>query len=531
MRKEKLLKKNSPNLMRLYRLVDAMTPTQKGDFRKYSRFWGASKNGKQGKRGKSIDTPAYVQLFDAVNTFMHNARKVETLQSFLETSLSISGRALADQAEYLCDGILESLRTTPDRGRLFNRLNSLMQDINTLYQKGLLADALLMIAHARTIARKLDKPAYLLELLWWQNRVQPKETERLKVATFCEDIRVQQEQIVRHSNQANELRSLTWILAAEIRQVDPDTLIVSERWRTLFVADLQPTLQTISGFRAKMFFLTAARYYSDLSSKKHPEQRDYWLNRMFETHELLITLYQSKDFAHFAQEEASMYWTTLENHITLCRRLGKHQRADEVMEIFEQEADEYLLIYSRLNRFIGNMEFIKAILYIEQRRIQSLYERYRSEMTESRQIIICYQCGFLYFTQKRWEEASRWFAYVIEGQRPKAHHVAVTLIGLLDILCSFEMNTYGGSISRLLENFEHRQKRAEQWGGFVEELTGILKDHLNGHPLEHSAERIEPLQKQVSQNKLLGMYGVVLAWIEARLNQTDYLTELKKYNG
>lgn len=531
MRKENLLKKNSPNLMRLYRLVDAMTPAQKRDFRKYSRFWGESKNGKQGKRGKNIDTPAYVQLFDAVNKFMHNARKVETLQSFLETSLSISGRVLADQSGYLCDGILESLRTTPDRGRLFNRLNSLMQDINTLYQKGLLADAQILIAHARTIARKLDKPAYLLELLWWEKFLQPKEIERLKVTTFCEDIRVQQEQIVRHASQTNELRSLTWILFAEIRQVDPDPMIVSEHWRTLFVADLQATLQTIPGFRAKMSFLTAARYYSDLSSKKHPEQRDYWLDRVFETHELLITLYQSKDFAHFAQEEASIYWIILENHITLCRRLGKHPRADEIMAILEQEADEYLSMYSRLNRFIANMEFIKAIQYIEQKRIQSLYERYRSEMTESRQIIICYQCGFFYFTQKRWEDASRWFAYALEGQRPKAHNVAITLIGLLDILCSFEMNTYGGSINRLLGNFELRQRRAKQWSGIVEELTGILKDHLNGHPLEHSKEQMEPLQKQVSENKLLGMYGVVLAWIEARLNQTDYLTELKKYNG
>ena len=405
-----------------------------------------------------------------------------------------------------------------------------MQDINTLYQKGLLADALLLIAHAHTIARKLDKPAYLLELLWWEKLVQPKETERLKVAIFCEDIRIEQEQIVRHSNQSNELRNLTWILAAETRQVDPDPQIASERWRSMFVADLKVTLQTISGFRAKMFFLTAARYYSDVASKKYPEQRDHWLNRMFETHELLITLYQSKNFAHFAQEEPSIYWTTLENHITLCRRLGKRERADEVMQILEKEAVVHLLMYSRLNRFLANMEFTKAIEYMEQEGVQSLYERYRSEMTESRQITICYQCGFSFFTQKRWEDASRWFAYVLEGKRPKAHHVAVTLIGLLDILCSFEMKAYGGPISRLLENFERRQKRAKQWGGFVEELTGILVDHLSEHNPMHIAERIEPLQKQISENKLLGMYGVVLAWMEARLNQTDYLTELKKYN-
>lgn len=297
----------------------------------------------------------------------------------------------------------------------------------------------------------------------------------------------------------------------------------------MFEMEVGDALKSIPGFRSKSFFLSALRSYCGQASKIFPEQRQYWLDKMFETHEMLITAYQT-EFALFAQEEPAGYWIVLTNHITLCQRLKKQERAEQLLKTFEEEADEHLLIYSQLNRFITHLDVHGALQYIDGNRIRSKFEQFRDKLTPSRQIVICYQCGFFYFIDKRWAEARRWFAKTLDGHRPDAHHIAVTLTGLLDILCAFELKAYGGPVRRLFVNFESRQRRAGQWNTLLKDLTELLKKHLSQHSDLDTREHLEPLREYLSQNQLLGTYGSVLAWLEARLNGTNYLTELKKYN-
>jgi hypothetical protein len=85
-------------------------------------------------------------------------------------------------------------------------------------------------------------------------------------------------------------------------------------------------------------------------------------------------------------------------------------------------------------------------------------------------------------------------------------------------------------VVRIFENFESRQKRAGQWDFFLKNLIDILKNHLSEHNDQDIPERLNSLREEGTQYKLLNNYGVVLAWMEARINQTDYRTELKKYN-
>ncbi|GEM_PF-1932840 len=526
---------NTPTLLRLYRLIRVMTSPQKRDFRKNSRFAGETRAGEtragdQEKNVKSKTLPYYIQLFDAINRFILDMKEVNLLQKHLERNHLGNRATLSERADYLYTCILESLRSTPDRGEMLNRLNSLMQDINTLYHKGLRSDCQILIEEANKIAREIDKPAYLLELLWWQALLQPAETERSKVIAVTDAATREQSQIIQHGVRTTELRNVMHVLTAESRQVDASLSGVPEHWRPFFEMNIKEALQFIPGTRAKAFFLSAFRPYCEVSSKIHPEERQYWLEKMVEAYEILLAAYQDELLVLAKEDPANSYWTVLENHITLCRRLEKQVRADELMEIYEKEADKYLLIYHYLNKYIANTDAAGAIRYIEKEHLLPNFERFKEILRESRLITICYQCGFVYFIEKRWSEAHEWFSKPMEGHRPDAHNVAMTIIGLLDIICSFEMETYGKSKTRLFENFEGRQKRADQWNTFIKSITDILKNHLSAHNDQDIAERLKPLQHDVSQNKLLGMYGVVLAWIEARLNGTTYLTELKKYN-
>lgn len=519
---------NTPNLQRLYRLINAMNPAQKRDFRKYSRFWGEPSAAMKvsGDKGKSV--PYYIQLFDAINRFVNDERDVEDLQKYLERHRLGNRATLSDRSDYLYDCILESLRTTPDHGRLFSQLNGLMQDINTLYHKGLGKDAQILVVQARKIALQLDKPTYLLELQWWENSLKPKETERTRMMAVNESTRLAEEQAIRHFHRMSELRNTYWLLAAEGRHIDMTLDSAPEYLRTLFEMEVKDSLQTFIGFRCKVYFLLAMRLYGDMASKIIPEQSQYWLEKTFDAGAMLIKAYRG-EFALFAKEEPAGYWGLLENQITRCRQMGKQVQADELMEILEKEAPEYTLIYNRLNRFMAVLDVQGGLEYISKKRISSAFEQFKEQISESRQIIICYQCGLLYFLADKWSDAHRWFAKTLKGHRPDAHHIAVTLTHLLDIICIFELKSYKTPISRVFENFEARQQRAGQWSIFLENLTLLLKNYLTERRHEEVRSPLAALREEVLNNTLLGSYGIVLAWIEAQINHTDTLTELKKY--
>jgi hypothetical protein len=521
---------NTPNLLRLYRLVNSMTPAQKRDFRKYSRFWGEATRAESEESGKAKSVPYYIQLFDALNRFVNDKRELEDLQKHLERHRLGNRATLSDRAGYLYNCILESLRTTPDHGRLFNQLNGLMQDISTLHHKGLNKDAQILVAQARQIARDLDKPTYLLELLWWEESLRIKDTEPSKVMAANESNYLAQEQMIRHHQRVNELRSLNWLLSAEGRSVDPSLEVVPEHLRPLFEMEVKDAWQTMPGFRAKQFFLLASRNYSGIASKIFPEKKQDWSDKMFEAQDLLVRAYR-REFNVFAKEEPASYWILLENHITLCQRLNKRVQADELLEVLSKEAGEHLLIYTRLNQYMANLDVAEALKYIDRYRIFSKFDQIKEDMRESRQIIICYQCGLCYFLDGRWGESRRWFAKTLEGHRPDAHHIAVTLTHLLDILCAFKMKAYKIPISRVFENFEARQQRAGQWSVFLENLTLLLKNHMAGQSPEETEAPLAALREEVLQNKdtHFGPYASVLAWVEARLYHTDTLAELKKY--
>jgi len=521
---------NPQNLLRLYRLVNTMTSAQKRDFRKYSRFWGESTRAEPEGSGKSKSVPYYIQLFDAMNRFVNDNRDLEGLQKHLERHRLGNRATLSDRADYLYDCILESLRTTPDHGRLFNQLNGLMQDISTLHHKGLSKDAQILVVQARQIARDLDKPTYLLELLWWEESLGIKASERSKVMAANESNRLAQEQMIRHHQRVNELRRLYWLLAAEGRGMTPSLAVVPDHLRPLFEMEVKDALQTIPGFRAKQFFLLASRNYSDMASRIFPEKKQDWSDKMFEAQDLLVKAYR-REFAVFAKEEPVGYWNILEIHITMCQRLNKRVQADELLEVFTKEAGEHMLIFTRLNQYMANLDVSEALKYIDRYRIFSKFDQIKEEMRASRQIIICYQCGLCYFLDGRWGESRRWFAKTLEGHRPDAHHIAVTLTDLLDILCAFEMKAHTTPVSRVFKNFEARQQRAGQWSVFLKNLTLLLKNHIVGQSPEENETQLAALREEVLQNKntLLGAYSSVLAWVEARLYHTDTLAELKKY--
>ncbi|HMX39461.1 MAG TPA: hypothetical protein PK971_01860 [Saprospiraceae bacterium] len=521
---------NLPNVLKVYRLIKAMSPAQKGQFRKYSKFWGERSKDTKITASKKESTPFYLQLFDLLNKFINEGREEEGLQKYLERNRLGNRTVLSDRAEHLYEYMLESLRNEPDKGRLNHQINQLLQDINMLYHKGLEKDALPLLAKARKIALIIDKPAYLLELLWWEGTLRAAETERSRASNAVETRRLEAEQCIRHFKQIEALKGLTLVLGAEVRSAVPnlDSPLLS-KWIELFDLPPQDAIKTLPGFRSKRLFLVAYRIYWEIQSVLQPNQHiSTWKSRSFEATKAILRLHQG-EFALFQDEEPAHYRIILENSISQCLIVKEFDYAESLIEELEKR-DKSVSISVRLNYYLSKFDTRAAILYIEANSVLNNFPQKRHQFEATRQISLCYQCCIMYFMAGQYDKAQIWCNYVLAGHRPDAHNLAVTILGLLEVLCIYEQKAYGGSFTRVLDAFKSRQKRANQWSPIVQQLTDLIHAYVQ-HNAEEMQRTIPVLRTTILDNpNLLGRYATVLAWVESKIHHTDFLSELKKYD-
>lgn len=523
-----------PALSRLCRLVESLTPAQKADFRKYLHFLGELRRGESAKSGEKSIAEQNLLVFDAINHCILNAKPWEEMLKYLDKKYPHNRDRLYERIAALYDAILESLRRSPDQGARLARLNGLMQDINTLYHKDLYDDCQHLMAEAHKLAEQLDKPTYLLELLNWEKHLGAPKTERTKVQEQRQEMENRENSLIGQIQQASVYHFTAWLISAENRRVGaPIEVVKDEALLKMFQLDLDTALKRISSPRARIFYLQCLRTHGSVAAKSEVSRQDYWHDKMFETQEKIIQYYQG-EYSVLASEEPLNYSKVLENHITTCLMLNKTDRAAELLKLLEAVVkDKTVMFYHRLNWFItsGNKSDIQeAQRYIENQKIREKLAENAPKMRKTRLITVQYQCGLVYFSLGNWEAAHQWFLDALGGQRPDAHHLAATLSDLLDILCQYEMNAYGGSPARLFDLFADRQTRAGQMTKLIQDLVILLKNYVNKVHVESDALRLSALKSELTSSKLSGNYGVVLAWLEAKQNNTAFLDELKKYN-
>lgn len=524
-----VLRKNSSALLRLVRLMRSLTQSQKRDFKKYVKFW----SGKSGRQ--------YLRLFDALSVYLKAGKDEALLTEYLLARKKFGHRSadLSRPTIYLYRKILESLRTTPEGPAHLFHLLALLQDILFLYHKNLSADCIPLIEEARTLARDLDKPALLLELLFLERRVRINEQLRQPDEYFSRQ-RLEEERLQQQLAFFNRCNALVYELTYHARSREPVPTSLEVEATLLREAIQTDTLPGLSP-RGKIRLYSALAIYHDLKHT-HSAGTEKGLIKMANLTQSLhyqeLALEAYRDTPLFFEAEQTQYVASLETYLNRCLRLGEVEKAERYMAVLEREKDAFLLCrtvaYIRLQHFIKNDDFRRAREYLVKRDLESAIEKFKNRFPESRLLALRFTCGQVFFCLDDFNRAEDWFRQVAD-MRPDIRPDAVWLCRLLKEICLFELGTYKNESNpaRPLVNYARALRRAGAVNDFNEKLLeaaslvfrnprALTKAGLPGLLAELNAE----LERAPAHY----LYGMVLAWLDARLNRSSVGQEIRKYN-
>ncbi len=524
------LSKISPVLLRLTRLVRSLTQAQKRDFKKYVKFW----SGKGGRK--------YLRLFDAMCAFVQAGKKEEELLHYLLVRKKFGEKPadLSATALYLYKKILESMRTTPEHSPHLSRLYALMQDILFVYHKNLLSDCLPMIDEARLLAKALDKPALELELLFWERRARANERHRHREEYFQgqrDEERSLEERIIRFNRYNALAYELAYLLSSR------DTVTESAATEVLnLLPENREGLPADVSLRLKVRLGAVLTSFYELQHT-HDKYAEGSLLKMANLEKSLFFQQQILDAYRadpvFFEEEQAQYTIALEGYINRCLRLGRLDEVERHIGAITAEKDGFLfcrsVAYVQLLHHIRQNEFRQARDFIQRHQLAAALEKYKNRLLESRLLALRFTCGQAYFGLDDFAGAGDWFDQVA-GMRPEIRSDVVWLGKLLTIICLYEQNVYRKeeNPARPIINFGRALRRAGLLTDFLETLLeAVTLVFRNPRALTRDGlpELLTDLHKHLAQTPALRMYGMVMAWLEAKLNRSGVSVELRKYNG
>ncbi len=521
--------KNSFILQRLIRLVRSLTQSQKRDFKKYVKFWS----------GKSDQK--YLRLFDALSFYVNSGKEEELLTDYLLNRKKFGDKPadLSALSQYLYRKILESLRTTPEGAPHLARLNALMQDLLFVYNKNLLSDCLPLIEEARELARALDKPAYELELLFWERRARANERIRHRDEYFRE-YRAEEARLLGEIAAFSRYNALAFELSYLLRgrETLPETV---ESEVLSLLPEMREGLPNGLSLRAKVRLGSALTTYHELQHT-HSTSTDRGLIKManleksLEYQEQVLSAYRANPV--FFEEEQAQYALALEGHFNRCLRLGKMEEAERHIAILEQGKNEFLfcrsVAYVRLLHHIRQNEFRQARDFVVRHRLAESIEKHKNRFDEARLLALRFTCGQACFCLDDFGEAGDWFGQVA-GMRPDIRTDVAWLCKLLEITCLYEQGVYKkeANPTRPLVNLSRALRRAGLLNEFLEQLieaVGLVFRNPRALTRDGLPELQAALLVQLNQTQAYYLYAMVLAWLDARLHRSSIGQEILKYN-
>lgn len=521
--------KNSSSLLRLGRLIRSLSQAQKRDFKKYVKFWGG-----QGDR-------KYLLLYEAMLAFARAGKEEETLTEFLLKKKKFGEKPadLSALAHYLYKKILESMRTTPEGAPHLVRLNALMQDILFVYNKNLLSDCLPLIEEARQMARALDKPAYELELLLWERRTQMLDRHR-QHEQFFPLFREEENRLIEELIRFHRFNAMAFEIAYFLRgraplppELDAEIQSMLPQYRDGLPEDLSRRS------KVRLGSLLAGYYEMRHSRDSGPAGglvKMANLEKSLRFQENMLDIYRSNPL--FFEEEQAQYAIALEGYINRCLRLGKIEEAEKHIAGMQPGKDGFIFYQSiafvQLTHHLRQNDFRQARDYIVRHQMAAALEKYKNRINETRMLALRFTCGQVYFCLDDFNRAGDWFGQVA-SMRPELRADVVWLCKLLDIICLYEQGVYKQEINptRPLINHSRALRRAGLLNEFLDLLiSAVSLVFRNPRALTRDGlpELLVELHRHLSQTQAYYLYGMVLAWLEYRLNRSSIAKEIERYN-
>lgn len=464
----------------------------------------------------------YMMLFDALDK-MDEYDEDKLAAKFKDTNFI---KHLPSEKNYLFELILKNMRSfNTDRTIVFT-LQSLLQDIYFLSEKGLHEACLKKIKKAKKLAYKYEEFSYLIELILWERRL----LSFLFVDDLTTRVREQTEEMAHAmkliSNEM-EYRELYDEILLTIRS-DFHSL-TEEKKEYLEKVITSPILKNENdalSLNAKSYFHGSWIQYYNLSRK--PQQGLQHVQRM-------ITLWE---------EDPDMIKENLHRYkITLVNLAGDSYEAGDI-ELYQsaidkmrslparslrEEAEDFQSIYFlELYYYLNHMEFDKALALAPE--ISASLEKYGDLINAPKLLNFYYNLAVLYFLSEDMDNALEWLNKITEVKvdtRLDIQHFARVLI----LVVYYETTEptvveyiYGNTYRYLYKN-EHINKFEKLIFTYIRKLNKLMDKKSMNELLMKLFYELEELKKE--KPNTIGLEETI-CYILSRVNKRPMLDVLRE---
>lgn len=515
----------------LYQLIRVLTPAQKRDFKKYTRFWdyaGARK---------------YLALFDMVNEFARKGKDEEALmQQIVQKKDFGKNTALTSRARYLSGKILESVRLKQEVSPRTNRLLNMLQDINFLYYKGLHDECYTLIKEAKKLALDLDKATYLLELSIWERRLYFATRTLKDVGKRIVAIVREEEELLTNIGQLLEYNTLSNNVYLSFKE-DSEILEDAKVKIAEILQPEEPEVLNRLPLRAKYWYYNSLyNYYEYLHKQQQTGKkgRDNLANLRLALACLeKIFAMSEQEGKTLAKEEPSLYGAFIDNYVNLCIRLGEFGRVSRFEDKISASKDEVQfyrsVIYYKLLYLLRKNNFTEAEKLIATHNLFKKLPLYENRIEETRLQALRYYAGLIYFILEDFRKASGWYDQILNGPRSKNNPTLLLTSELQNIICLYELGALKKNPTRPLNTLLSKLRRWKGKNEFFHQLLFALRNVFEPKlPVIKSEleEQNTGLRRMMKENMTFNTYfSPIVSWLEAKVNGTKLVDEIRKIQG
>ncbi|MBV6439571.1 MAG: hypothetical protein DYG98_04400 [Haliscomenobacteraceae bacterium CHB4] len=295
---------------KLYRLIRALSPTEKRYFRLY-----------MGQKSEGEGKYQYQQLFEAIAEM--EVFDEEALKYKIYKNQPPEGKKYSELKAYLYEMVLKCLQSFDEQQSLDYRLNHLLQSVAVLYKRGHYDDCRDLLHKAAKLARHYESFTHLLEVIRWEKQLAYTRMDVDFLHKQLEQLQFEEERALRQlRNAADYRRAFFQVYTTIKREAQQRGYDRMTQLQSIVNQDLFGDPDRAESHKARVTYYRTLNLY-------HYAALEY--DQFYETGKKLIALLESQP--HFLRENLSDYIAALSNLILSC---GMLQRYDEVRICLEK---------------------------------------------------------------------------------------------------------------------------------------------------------------------------------------------------
>lgn len=348
----------------------------------------------------------YMMLFDALDK-MDSYDEEKLLNKFKDTNFI---KHLPSEKNYLFELILKNMRSyNTDRTTSFT-LQSILQDIYFLSEKGLHEACNKKIKKAKKIAYKYEMFTYLLELIDWERKLMKDQ--------FHDDIHVRVREQMTEMGEVLELitneKAYKELYDEIFLTLKSDFYSISderkEKLGELVKTELLQNFDLALSLSAKVYYYECWIHYYEVTGD---------IPKCLELERDLIALWDANP--EFKEEKLNKYKSAIHNLATGSYAAGDfkvfHEAMSKLRSIparsIKEEAQHFQAIYFlELYYYLNHMEFDKALAIAPE--ISESLNKYGDFINAAKLLNFYYNLAVLYFISEDMDKALEWLNKITE---------------------------------------------------------------------------------------------------------------------